>query len=346
MSGESPFGDLLHALRADLHLYPYSVGTHNSRVQRFVTVGLGHRNPVAQAIRFRRIDVGDSREYLPAQCLFRGERQRLEDDPDGEQVVNLLEGNLFALHLAPDRVKAFDTSRNFEVDMVPLERFDDRGVEFADEGFALFFGRFEFFRQLGILYREAIFHAEVFEFALDGVQAEPIRQRCEQVKRFTRDFDLLVGRHRPQRTHVVQAVGDFDQDHPHVVRKREQDFAEILRLLRSIGIEYARHLRKPIDHLGDLGPEDALHIFDRVLRILHNVVQQGGDDRFDAEPDLVHDDLGYGDGMQQVRLARATTHSAMRLFRQEKSAFDELPVFVVFTDFGARLKQFLPLLLD
>ena len=62
--------------------------------------------------------------------------------------------------------------------------------------------------------------------------------------------------------------------------------------------------------------------------------------------DLVHDDLGYGDGMQQVRLARATTHSAMRLFRQEKSAFDELPVFVVFTDFGARLKQFLPLLLD
>lgn len=144
MSGESPFGDLLHALRADLHLYPYSVGTHNSRVQRFVAVGLGHRNPVAQAIRFRRIDVGDSREYLPALCLFRGERQRLEDDPDGEQVVNLLEGNLFALHLAPDRVKAFDTSRNFEVDMVPLERFDDRGVEFADEGFALFFGRFEF----------------------------------------------------------------------------------------------------------------------------------------------------------------------------------------------------------
>ena len=43
-----------------------------------------------------------------------------------------------------------------------------------------------------------------------------------------------------------------------------------------------------------------------------------------------------GDGMQQVRLARATTHSAMRLFRQEKSAFDELPVFVVFTDFGAK----------
>ena len=83
-----------------------------------------------------------------------------------------------------------------------------------------------------------------------------------------------------------------------------------------------------------------------VYSVSSNVVQQGGDDRFDAEPDLVHDDLGYGDGMQQVRLARAATHSAMRLFRQEKSAFDELPVFVVFTDFGARLKQFLPLLLN
>ena len=75
-------------------------------------------------------------------------------------------------------------------------------------------------------------------------------------------------------------------------------------------------------------------------------MQQGGDDRFDAESDFVHDDLGHSDGMQQVWLARTAAHAAVRLFRQEKSAFDEFPVFVVFTNFGARLKQFLPFFLD
>ena len=113
--GESPFGDVLHALGADLHLDPYAVGPHHGRMQRLVAVGLGHRDPVAQPVGFRGVDVRDGGVYLPALGLFRGERQRLEHDADGKQVVYLLEGDLFALHLAPYRVDALHPPRDFVV---------------------------------------------------------------------------------------------------------------------------------------------------------------------------------------------------------------------------------------
>lgn len=139
--GESPFGDLLHALRADLHFDPHAVGSHDRCVQRLVSVGLGHRDPVAQPVGLGGVDVGDRRVDLPALGLFRRERQRLEDDADGKQVVYLLEGYLLALHLAPDRVDALHAARNLVVEVVAVERRDDRGVELVDElparGFAL-----------------------------------------------------------------------------------------------------------------------------------------------------------------------------------------------------------------
>ena len=120
------------------------VGPHHGRMQRLVAVGLGHRDPVAQPVGFRGVDVRDGGVYLPALGLFRGERQRLEHDADGKQVVYLLEGDLFALHLAPYRVDALYPPRDFVVDVVAVEPRDDRGVELADELLARRLGSLSF----------------------------------------------------------------------------------------------------------------------------------------------------------------------------------------------------------
>ena len=273
VGGESPFGDILHPLGAYLHFDPYPVGTHHGRMQRLVAVGLGHRDPVAQPVGFRGVDVRDGGVYLPALGLFRGERQRLEHDADGKQVVYLLEGDLFALHLAPYRVDALYPPRDFVVDVVAVEPRDDRGVELADELLARRLGFIEFLCDLGVLLREPVLHAEVFQFAFDRIKPQPVGQRCEEVDRFARDLDLFVHRHRPQRAHVVQAVGDFDEDDPHVVREGQQHLAEIFGLFRGFGVEHARHLGQPVDHRGDFRPEDAFHVFHGVFRVLHDVVQ-------------------------------------------------------------------------
>ena len=112
-------------------------------------------------------------------------------------------------------------------------------------------------------------------------------QRRKQIDRFTGDLDLLVYGHCAQCAHIVQTVGDFDQNHTHIVRQCEQDFAEVLRLFRGFGVEYARHFGQTVHHCGDLLTKHIGDIFDRVFGIFNHVVQQCRHDRLYAQSDLV-----------------------------------------------------------
>ena len=346
VGGHSPFGDVVHALRADLHLDPYAVGAHHRRVQRLVTVGFRGVDPVAQAVGLGRVDVRDRGIDLVTLRLFRREGQRFEDDADGEQIVDLFERNLFALHLHPDRVDALDTGRNLEIDAVVPQRFDDRSVEACDELLARRLRLVQFAADLLVLLRKTVLHAEVFQFGFDGEKPQSVRQRREEVDRLAGDLDLLVQGHGAQRAHVVQPVGDLDEDYPHVVREREQHLAEIFGLLRRVGVEDARHLGQSVDHRGDLRAEDALHVFDRVFCVFHHVVQQRCDDRFDSQSDLLDDDFRHGDRVQQIGFSRTAAHTGVRLFRKEKGAPDEVPILIFPANFGTGTEQVFPSLLD
>ncbi len=193
--GETPLGDLLHAPGADLHLDPHAVGSHDRGVQRLVTVGLGHRNPVAQPVGLRGVDIGNRGVDLPALRFLGGERQRIEYDADGEKIVDLLEGNLLALHLHPYRIDALHAARNLVVDAVAVERRNDRRRELLDQLAARGLRFLQLPRDLGILLRKAVLHAEVLQLALDGEQPQAIGQRREEVDRLAGDLDLLVHRH-------------------------------------------------------------------------------------------------------------------------------------------------------
>ena len=77
-----------------------------------------------------------------------------------------------------------------------------------------------------------------------------------------------------QRAHVVQAVGELDQEHARVVGDREQQLAEILGLLRVFGDEVELfELGQAIDQAADLLAEDLVDfrardggVFDRVVQ--------------------------------------------------------------------------------
>ncbi len=144
----------------------------------------------------------------------------------------------------------------------------------------------------------------------------------------------------------MQAVGDLDQDDPHVVREREQDLAEIFGLLRGVGIEYARHLRKPIDHRGDLGPK--MRSMSSTVYSVSSTTSCSRAATTDLTPRPISSTtiLATAMGCRRYGSPERRLPPAMSLFGKEKCAFDELPVFVVLADFGARLKQFVPFLLD
>ena len=114
---------------------------------------------------------------------------------------------------------------------------------------------------------------------------------------------LLLERHRGDRAHVVETVGQLDDQHPQVLGHRHQHLAHAGGLLLLAGVEPDPfELRDTVDDRRDLGAEVTLDVGDGDLGVLDGVVEQRSDDRHLVEAD-VGDDLRHGEWMVDVALA-------------------------------------------
>ena len=146
---------------------------------------------------------------------------------------------------------------------------------------------------------------EVLELPLDGVDAEPMRQRRVDLQRLLRLLDLLLLRHRVQRAHVVQPVGELDEDDPDVRGHRDHHLAVVLGLRLVARLERdAGELGDAVDEAGDLLAERLADLLQRRRRVLDRVVQQRGAQRLGVEPHAGAD-LGDADRVDDEVLARA-----------------------------------------
>ncbi len=88
---------------------------------------------------------------------------------------------------------------------------------------------------------------------------------------------LLLGRgQRPEGAHVVEPVGELDEDDADVLGHGQEHLADVLGLLLLVGqrAELAE-LRDAVDEAGHVGAEVLLDIAQRVLGVLRDVVEQG-----------------------------------------------------------------------
>jgi len=78
----------------------------------------------------------------------------------------------------------------------------------------------------------------------------------------------------PQGLHVVQAIGQFDEQHPDVFGHREDELTEIFGLLRLIRLQLdPRQLGHAVDKPADFRTEQLLDVIERGNRVLDRVVQ-------------------------------------------------------------------------
>ena len=78
-----------------------------------------------------------------------------------------------------------------------------------------------------------IFERKIFEFCFDAIQAQSVCQRREDVERLPHNFILSGGQHGGEGAHIVETVGNLDQNHADIVAHGEQNLLESLRLHRS-----------------------------------------------------------------------------------------------------------------
>ena len=116
---------------------------------------------------------------------------------------------------------------------------------------------------------------------------------------------LLARGQARQRTHVVQTVGQLDDDDANILGHRHEHLAQVLDLRVFLRlIRNPREFRYAFDQPRDLVAELRGDLFARDRRIFDDVVQQRGGDRL-----VVHLELGQNagdrEGMLDVRLARS-----------------------------------------
>ena len=88
----------------------------------------------------------------------------------------------------------------------------------------------------------------------------------------------------------MQPVGELDQDDADVLRHRQEHLADVLCLLLLVAARAELgQLGDAVDEPGHLRPEALLHVVERVVGVLRDVVQERGLDGDRVEPELGQD---------------------------------------------------------
>ena len=145
--------------------------------------------------------------------------------------------------------------------------------------------------------------AEVFKFSADFAHAETVGDGRVDFQSLFGDLMLAVGLQMLEGAHVVQAVGELDEDDADVVDHGEHHLAQVLGLLLLAGGEVdLADLGDAFDDMSDLLAEFLANVDDGDGGVLDRIVEKSGGDG-----DRVHFHFGENQSnferMNQVRLA-------------------------------------------
>ena len=153
---------------------------------------------------------------------------------------------------------------------------------------------------------------QILELVAHLLDAHAAGERRVDLERLLGDALALLGRHEMERAHVVQAVGELDEQHAHVGRDREQELAEILALRGALRDEVeALDLGQPVDEFADLLPERGLDLVEGGGGILHGIVKDSGRDGGVVELEIGQD-RGDLERMAEIKVSGGAFLGAVR----------------------------------
>ena len=251
MSRHSTFGHLVHAFGADLYLDPTALGGHDRRVQRFVAVRFGNRNPVAHTVWIGCIKIGHDRVDRPAKSFLLLTRA-IDHDPDRKKVVHFVETDVHPLHLTPDRIDRLGAALEVVLKFLLPHLLLDGSDESLDEHFA--FGRriFQATPDIIVILRFEVFERNILQFRFNAVKPQFVSDLRIQVQTLPRFLLPFFFREHVQRPHHLEPVGKLDEDHPRIGRIGDDQLAEIIHLIfGGFGID-VRNVAQPFQNTDTL----------------------------------------------------------------------------------------------
>ena len=167
---------------------------------------------------------------------------------------------------------------------------------------------------------------EVLQLGLHPGHAEAVRQRGVDLPGLGGDAGALLRLEVLEGPHVVQAVGQLDDDDPRVLGDREQELPVVLDLLLGGGPEgQVGDLGEPVHDGADLGAEVARDVLDADVGVLDHVVQQGRRDR-GRVGQLLRQDHRHGNAVGDEVLARRPLLPPVRRRADAQGPLDQVQI--------------------
>ena len=231
MRRDTEFRDAVHFFRTDLNFKRLTVAGHNRGVQGLVLVGLGRSDVI--------LDAPGDRFPLLVDSTQNGVTflDVLYDNAHRGQIVNLFQGLTLVFNLFIDGVEVLGSAENFPFNLVRLHQILDFIDDYVDKFFTFRQLRADVVRKILVRFTVEIFQAQVFEFALDLRDTQSPCQRRVNIQRFVCHTLLSFLGKEVERTHIVQTVGEFDDDNAHVLCHSNENFTEIFRIFVFFGFE-------------------------------------------------------------------------------------------------------------
>ena len=292
VGGHTVLVDSVHVVGADLHLEGDALLTDDGGVEGLVHVGLGGGDIVLKAAQDGLIDVVDNPQHVVAV------RHRVHQCPEGEEVVKLLHGLLLEVHLPVDAVGVLHPAVDGGVgDILLRQTGADLLLNPAHKLVVLDAVGGQLLRDLAVGHRVQVLQGQILQLPLDLRQAQTVGDGGVDLHGF-KGLLLLLGRGLVLHgAHVVEPVGDLDEDHADIPTHGEEHLPEVLHLLLFHGgVLHPRQLGDPVHDVRHRHAEALGDVLVSTVGVLHAVVKEGGDDGLAVQAHLRHN-LGHIDGM-------------------------------------------------
>ena len=288
------FGHGVHGLGANLELHGRAQRAHQRGVQRLVAVGLGDGDVVFEAPRNRLEQlVQDAHGQVTL-------GQAADDDAKAEDVIHLRKRQTLFAHLVVDGKQRFLAAVDLHGQLGLRKRLFHIALNALNDVAPVAACLLHRLGQRPVAPRPKVLERQLLQFAVGLVQAQPVRNGRVNVQRVAGHTHAFGRGHRVHGAHVVQAVGQLDEDHAHVARHRQQHFAEGLGLRFFTRRELQLvELGQPVHQLGGGRTKafDQLDLGDAA--VFHRVVHERGHDGLHIELP-VGTQAGHGDRVGDV----------------------------------------------
>ena len=288
VGGDAVLGHLVHLPGADLHLEGDAVLAHHRGVQTLVHIGLGGADIVLEPAQDGVVEIVDDAQHVVAVG------HRVHDHPEGDQVKDVVELLVLGVHLAVDAVGVLQPPADDALDAGGGEPAGDLLLDGGHEAVVLGGLVLQGPGDLPVAHGIQVLEAQVLQLPLHLLHAQPVGDGGVDLHGLVGLLLLLLRGLILHGAHVVEPVGDLDEDDPDILGHGHEHLAQVLHLLLRLGgVLDAGQLADALHQIGDGGRELAGDILMGGGGVLDGVVEQGRGDGLAVQMQLLGQDLGH-----------------------------------------------------